>query len=124
MTDDAAWSLFLPVARRRRQERVDALLDEVDRLTDLDGLDLLQLEPVQLERSDPDFNRALRVATWLLYNVRPEDVDVVRLRASPYTDSVELLVAQAHGGLELTGPGQRVERHAFIEAWRRAGQDS
>jgi hypothetical protein len=115
--------LLLPIARRRKRERVEALLDEVDRLGSLDGMPLLRMEKLTLTKGDTAFATAVRVAELLLPNVDAKTVELVQLTPEDKMPAFELYAVFGRDTPRYAGAKKRVADQDLADAWRRAERE-
>ena len=89
MADQAAvWRALGRVAQRQHLARVDALLREVDRLSSLDGFELLAKFPLEFRDGDKDWPRVLL----FLKDYVPEDRVVASVALQLQDDGFHLTV--------------------------------
>lgn len=123
MVDDDLLKAFIRIARRKKNERMDKLMDEVDRLSDLDGIKLLRSEVLEFSANDPDFKQAQRTAAFLLGEPDAGVIEFVQFKPEPVTPAFQVYVVYSKdvpGTRHLTGKEKRVPDFDLCMAWRRA----
>ena len=120
--DDALVAAFLTIAERQRRDRANKLLDEVDRLELLVGAELIRHEPIDFNRTDPDFGRALSTAVFLVPNIDPSMVDHVSfqpVRQDAHKRMIFIVFNKA--AHRLAGSQTIVSEAAWVNAWTHVG---
>ena len=122
-TEAALLEAFLRIARKKRQDRSEELLSEVDRLAELDGIELLRTEAMGFKLLDPEFKKFRRMATKLLKTVVEEDIDFIQIRSTPQRVGFSIYATFSKGPLKNTGRLVVVSDEELVAAWNDAGTE-
>ena len=115
--DDAMTKAFLRIARRLRSSRIEKLLGEIDRLNELEDVELVKSEVLDFYQADREFPQAVRTAKKLWTALDEKVVDYVSFRPARGGVRWVVYVVFQRGHPLVSGHETNVSTDTLVSAW-------